>query len=90
VWTVGTVGWSAGGVFVGGRGIVMTGWGKLGGEEGGEGFRRSSWEREQWIVDRKRSKSEGDNNRDKKIEMVKVIIQKKKAPGTGTTKSSDF
>jgi hypothetical protein len=36
--------------------------------------------------------SEGCKNRDKKIVMVKLIIQKKKkeAPGRGTTKSSFF
>jgi hypothetical protein len=35
--------------------------------------------------------SEGGKNRDRKIVMVKVIIQEKKfPPGTGTTESSVF
>jgi hypothetical protein len=53
---VGLVGWSTGGKYVGRRFGLMTGWERMEGE--GEGRRRewmrrgrkSSWEREQWIL----------------------------------------
>jgi hypothetical protein len=38
--------------------------------------RKNSWEREQWIVAQKIKESEGGTNRDKKIVMVKLVIQK--------------
>jgi hypothetical protein len=53
---VGIVGWSAGDECVGGRCSLVTSWGRVGGAGISRGRarmrrgRRSSWEREQWIV----------------------------------------
>jgi hypothetical protein len=44
--------------------------------------RKNSWEGEQQIVAQEKRESEGDKNRDKKIMMVKLIIQKI-IPSTG-------
>jgi hypothetical protein len=62
----------------------LTGWRRLGG--GGEGRgkelmrrgRKSMWKREQWIVAQEKEESEGDENRDEEIVMVKLIVYKEK------------
>jgi hypothetical protein len=62
---------------------------RRGGEDGGEWMRRgrkSSLEREQWFVTQERRESEVSKNTDKKIVMVKLMIQKKN-PCTITTKN---
>jgi hypothetical protein len=53
---VGIIGWLAGGEYIGGRGSMVTGLGRIGGEGEGRGrewIRRgriSCWEGEQWIL----------------------------------------
>jgi hypothetical protein len=53
---IGTIGWSVDGEYVEGRGSLVTGWGRMGGEGMGlerEWVRRgrtSCWEGEQWIL----------------------------------------
>jgi hypothetical protein len=37
--------------------------------------RKSSWEGEQWIVDRRRREGEEDENKDKRIVTMELIIQ---------------
>jgi hypothetical protein len=86
----------------------VTSWGRIGGRGEDRGIewmrrgRKSRWGRTMdWIIGKE---SEGGKSRDKKIVMVKLIIQKKitcahththtqtqqKIPGTGTTESSVF
>jgi hypothetical protein len=51
--------------------------------------RKSSWEVEQWIVAQEKWGSEVGKNKDRKIVMIKFIIQKeKKTAGIATTESS--
>jgi hypothetical protein len=40
--------------------------------------RKSMWKREQWIVAQEKEESEGDENRDEEIVMVKLIVYKEK------------
>jgi hypothetical protein len=90
--TVGIVGWTAGGECARGRGRVVNGWGRVGGEgedmgrEWMRSDRRVAGRRTMDCSTRKGGGSEGAKNQDKKILMVKLTIKKK--TGTATTKSS--
>jgi hypothetical protein len=69
---------------------MVNGWGRIRGRGKDRGRkwmrrgRKSSWEGEQWIV--AQEKEGRGKNRNKKIVLVKLIIQKK--AGTATAKSS--
>jgi hypothetical protein len=64
---VGTVGWSAGGECVGGRGSDVTGWGRLG--RGGEGRGREwmRWGQKQYLGRRTMDWSTGERSRVKGV-----------------------
>jgi hypothetical protein len=77
---IGTVGQTVGGECAGGKGRVVTGWGRI--EGGGEDRGKSGWEGAERVVGRgnnglqhrKMRESKGNKNRDKKIVMVKFIM----------------
>jgi hypothetical protein len=52
--------------------------------------RKSSWEEEQWNVVQEKGGNEGSKNRDKKIVMVKLIIQKKIQKNTKYSNDKKF